>query len=122
MKNKNNSPLKTVLIISIGFSLIYLAKHYHWALVTSIIISVLGVSSDYLASKIDYLWMKLAHILSLIVPNILLSLVFYIFLTPIALLSRIFKKQDTLMLSGKTNTTFVNVDKTFSKKSLENPW
>ena len=122
MKNKKSSPLKTVLIISIGFSVLYLAKHYQWALITSIVVSVLGVSSDYLSIKIDFLWMKLAHVLSLIIPNILLSAVYYVFLTPIALLSRIFKKEDILMLSGKGNSTFVSVNKKFDRKSLEHPW
>ena len=81
-----------------------------------------GVFSAYLSKIIDLLWMKLSHILSLIVPKIILSVFYYLFLFPIALLSRIFKKKDPLKLKNNNKSTYNDVGKVFSKKDLINPW
>ena len=66
--------------------------------------------------------MKLSWLLSLIVPNIILSIIFFLFLFPIALLSRMTKKEDQLRLKNIYQSTFKEVNKTFDKKSFENPW
>ena len=66
--------------------------------------------------------MKLAWVMSLIVPNILLSIVFYLFLTPIALISRIFGEKDQLGLKNSKDTMFKNTNKKFEPTSFENPW
>ncbi|HRG38674.1 MAG TPA: hypothetical protein PK289_09095, partial [Bacteroidia bacterium] len=75
-KPLKSEPLKTVLVIVLGMIVVHLITHAKWALGVSFVIGVLGVSSTFLAKKIDFLWMKLAWILSLIVPNILLSVIF----------------------------------------------
>jgi len=66
--------------------------------------------------------MKLAWVLSLIIPNILLSSIFFLFLFPIALLSRLFGKKDPLMLKNPEKSVFRNQEKKFDKSSFENPW
>ena len=80
------------------------------------------VSVNSLAEKIDFLWMKLAWVLSLIIPNILLSAIFYLFLFPIALLSRIFGNNDPLHLKNKGDSNYVDNEKEFDKASFEKPW
>ncbi len=119
--NKTNAA-KTVLTISVGFILVYLITKAHWALQVAFIVGLIGVLSDYLSKKIDYLWMKLTWILSMIVPNILLGAVFYLFLFPIALISKVFGKKDNLKLRNKSASVFVETNKTFDKHSFENPW
>ena len=117
-----SDPVKTVLVITVGMLVVYLLTNWQWSLYTALIIGILGVLSDYFAKKIDYLWMKLAWVLSLIVPNILLSIVFYLFLTPIALISRIFGEKDQLGLKNNKDTLFKNSNKKFDPTSFENPW
>ena len=121
INNKTNAA-KTVLTISVGFLLIYLVTKLQWALQVAFIIGLIGVLSDYLSQKIEYLWMKLTWVLSKIVPNILLGAVFYIFLFPLSLVSKIFGKKDNLKLRNKSTTVFVETNKTFDKHSFENPW
>ena len=65
--------------------------------------------------------MKLAELTGYIIPNILLSLVFFLFLLPVSLLSKLFTK-DPLMLSKKYKTYFIDVSRITDKKSFENPW
>lgn len=129
MKNLKSDPTKTTLIISVGFLVIYLITvldwenpKMHWAISVSLIVGLIGVFSPFLSKIIDYLWMKLTWLLSLIIPNVLLSLVFYLFLFPIATLSKLISRKDPLMLKNKTDSIFQTTNKTFDGASFENPW
>lgn len=123
MKNKiKSNPAKTVLTISVGFIIVFLVTRLNWALTVSLVVGLIGVLSDYLSNKIDYLWMKLTWILSLIVPNILLGIVFFLFLFPVSLLSKLFGRKDPLHLKNKSDTVYVTIDRQFDKDSFENPW
>lgn len=121
MSNRQDNTKTTVLIISMGFLILFLIFKWEWAVYVSIFVGLIGIISRYLSKKIEWLWMKLAKILSFIVPNILLTLVFFLILYPISLISRIFTK-DPLMLSGKHDSYFVDVDKEFTKKNFEEIW
>jgi hypothetical protein len=66
--------------------------------------------------------MKLSFVLSKIIPNILLSIVYFLCLVPIAFLSRLFAKKDVLILKNKSNSLFVNVNENFDKTFFEKPW
>ena len=121
-KNSNTTPTKTVLVITVGFLLLFVITKSNWALYISICVGIAGASSSYLASKITYWWAKLAWILSLIVPNIVMSGIFYLLLTPIALLSRIFGEKNQLNLKNTAPSLFKTYNKNFDKASFEKPW
>jgi hypothetical protein len=121
-KKIKSDPTKTILVITVGFLVIYFFSGFKWSLYTAIIVGVLGLLSDLLAKKIDYLWMKLTWVLSMIVPNVLLSVIFYLFLTPIALLSRIFGEKNQLSLKNTKDSLFKENTKKFEKSSFEKTW
>jgi uncharacterized membrane protein len=104
-----------------GFLLIGMALHQKWALYTSLGVGVVSIASPYLSQKIEWGWNKLSFLLGYIVPNILLSVVFFLFLLPISLFSKLFSK-DKLMLSNKYNTYFLDVNKEMDKQSFEKTW
>jgi hypothetical protein len=114
--------LKSVLAISMGLLLLNLIFHWKWAIIASFLIGSSGVLSGYIAEKIHYLWMKLAFYLNLVFSNLLLSLVFYIILTPIAFLFRLFRSQDTLLLKRNPGSTFLVKQRTFNADDFVNPW
>lgn len=118
---KPDTSKSTVLVICMGFLVLFLAFEWKWALYTSLAIGVLAIASSFLSRQIEWAWMKLALVLGYIVPNILLSIVFFIFLLPIALLSRIGGK-DPLMLSGKYKSYFIDINKQMDKKAFEKTW
>lgn len=122
MKPKESNPTQTVLTITVGFLVIYAFTKIPGFFYTSLIVGILGLLSNYLARKIDYLWMKLTWLLSLIMPNVILSVVFFIFLVPIAFLSRLFQKEDQLHLKNNSTTLFKTVNRTYEPASFEKPW
>ena len=112
----------TILVIVVGFIIIYTySKNYNFLRI-SIIIGLLGVISDSASLIIDKIWFKISYILSLIIPNILLGSIFYLILFPIALLSRLFGNKDALMLINNKESFFKNRIQKFKITSFENPW
>ena len=122
MKELRKNPTITVLTISVGFIVLYLITKWDWTIPAALAIGLIGIFSTYLSRKIDYLWMKLAWLLSLITQNVLLCIVFFMLLFPIALLSRLFGKKDPLILKNTAESNFKNSNRQFDKVSLEKPW
>ena len=122
MKKVKSQPVNTMLTISTGFIVIFLITNWKWALFVALAIGLFGMFSPYISRKIDYLWMKLAYLLGLIIPNIILSLIFFLFLFPISILSKLFGKKDPLILTNKGNSIYKITSKSFDKKSFEKPW
>ena len=111
----------TILVISMGFLVFHLIFGWKWALYVALGVGILGIASPWLSQQIEWAWMKLAKVLGYIVPNILLSIVFFIFLFPMAVIQRLFRK-DPLMLSPKHNTYFIEVNKQMEKPEFEKIW
>ena len=122
MKTQDSNPARTVLTICVGFIVLYLITGWEWTLPVALVIGLAGLFSTYLSTKIDYLWMKLSWLLSLLIPNILLCIIFFFLLLPIALLSRLFGNKDPLNLRNKVQSTFHDSNKQFDKFSFEKPW
>jgi len=121
-KKIKSDPKTTLLVITLGMVAVYVITRMNWALLTALGIGVGGLLSQGLAEKIDWLWMKLTYVLSLIVPNILLSVVFYVFLTPIALLSRLFGNSNPLDLKNTSPSLFKDHTGKMDAASFEKPW
>jgi hypothetical protein len=121
-KKTNESPLKTIMVISMGMLFIYFVFKWQPAILIAFSIGVLGLISNYVAQKIEWVWLKLTYILSLIVPNILMSVVFYGVLTPVAFLSRIFGASDPLKIKHTVHSVYKESNKVFDTKSFEHPW
>lgn len=119
MAQNKNTPFRTVLTISVGFGLLFLVFKIDWLLYTCLIIGGIGVTSTWLSEKIDFVWMKLSWILSLIVPNIVLTIIFFVVLFPIAMLSRLFGKKDTLLRKNKLDSLFIDVQNRYEPKNFE---
>jgi hypothetical protein len=123
MKNTTNiHPAQSILGIVIGFMGLYLLFQWEWVLWLAFAVGMAGVLSNYLAQKIDIVWQFIGKILGFIMPNVLLSLVFFLLLTPLALLARLFRKKDPLFLKNRQASTFRERNTIFDAKSFENPW
>ncbi|TVQ01099.1 MAG: hypothetical protein EA359_14475 [Balneolaceae bacterium] len=119
MQQKENTK-STVLVITTGFIVIYFFTSWHFMLIAAIVTGVLGIS-DRVSKLIHITWMGLARLLSYIIPNILLALIFYLILFPLAMISRL-QYKDPLMLSSAHKSYWVKDEQIPSKESFEKTW
>lgn len=121
MKIKQDS-YKTVLTISMGLVVVYLINHSVYALYLLCVVAGFSLLSERIANVVHVLWMKLAKLLSYIAPNILLSIIFFLILTPIALIQKLFHKNKSFNSSINGITTFQESLKRFDMSHFEKPW
>lgn len=121
-KQQTPEATKTVLTITVGFVVIYLFSKAEWTLYIALSVGLAGLLSAYLREKIAFLWMKLAWLLSLVVPNLVLSVVFFVFLLPIATLSRLFSKKDPMNRKNTSDSLFKTSSRVMDKPFFEKPW
>ncbi len=120
---KREKQLETILSIVLGLAVIYWVTKNHYLLPAIVIVSSIGLFSNYLTEKIHWLWMKLSHVMGTVMSKVILSVVFFVFLFPIALLSRLFIKKDSLQLKKTSGNSYYTVrDHVYTREDLENPW
>jgi hypothetical protein len=112
----------TLLTITVGFLILFGLTHQRWFFFIACGVGLAGIFSPVLSLYIRRGWEALSLLLSKIVPPLLFTLIFYLFLFPIALLSRLFGAKDPLNLKNKSSSLFKNTNRTFEKNSFEKPW
>lgn len=116
--------IQNILIIILGFLVLFFFFRWKGFLVIGALLGIPGLLSPFLRTYILKGWNKLSGILGFINSRIILSLIFYLVLTPIALLSRIFSK-DRLQLKKKKQkkgTYFYQRDYDYQPSDFEHPW
>ena len=115
--------LETVLVITAGLLALFFWTKNPWLLRGALAVSAAGVLSPWLAAQIHAGWTLLARGLGWLNGRVLLSLVFYVFLTPIAWLSR-FGNSSSFLRSKKPagESYFTERNHTYEKKDLEQTW
>ena len=90
--------------------------------VASLAIGITSLIIPAVAKLILKVWGYLALALGWINSRILLTAVFYLVLTPIALISRIFNKDKLKLGKNKSDTMFTTRNHVYTSKDIENPW
>lgn len=119
---KSTQALTTVLIINLGFIGIYFLTNWEYALLIALAVGLIGLLSKKAAKLIDFIWTKLAYILSLIIPKVLLFIIFFFLLFPLALLAKLFTKKDNLHLKKTKHSIFENSEIEITASSFEKLW
>jgi hypothetical protein len=117
--------LETILTICVALVVIFLVSknHHHYWLTISVILGFIGMFSKYLASKIAWAWMKLSEGMGAVSSKIILSFIFFVFLFPIAMLSRLFGGKSSLQLKKvEGNSYYFTRNHKFEAKDLKNTW
>lgn len=118
---KITTELKTVLLICLALMVCYLKFRVLTFIFIVLILLLTSILFNSFAYFIHKWWMKLALLLSKVMQPIMFSLLYFLFLTPLAVLQRLTSK-NTMRLKNKSASTFNQVKKQFSPKHFENPW
>ncbi len=117
MKEKH---LGTILVLVVALMILFLVYKNLNFLYAALVLGGIGIFIPWLSQKLHWLWMKFAEGIGYVMNRVILSVVFFIFLVPIAFLSRLFRK--TPVTIKKSGSYFTDRNLTYTKKSLEDPW
>ena len=89
-----------------------------WSLIISIIFLLLGLANSKLLNPFNKLWFKFGIFLGKIISPLVMSIIFFLVVTPIGLLMRLFNK-DLLNLKFNNNSSYW-IEKTEPKSKMNN--
>jgi ABC-type multidrug transport system fused ATPase/permease subunit len=119
---QNQDRYKTILVIVTGLLVIAMIFKISWLITVAMLIGIVSAFIPVAAKGIEWFWLKLAMGLGWVNSRILLSLVYFLFLLPIAWLSRFFTKDPLTLRNRKTSSLFSDRNHLYTKKDLENIW
>lgn len=115
--------LQTILVIAGGLILMYFIFKNQSFLIAALVIGIPGFLIPFIRKWIVKIWFQIASILGFINSRILLSLVFFLILSPIALLRRLFSKDKLQVKRDKSRKTFYTTRiHQFQSEDFKNPW
>jgi hypothetical protein len=117
---KQQDSYKTILVISTGLLVFYFFGGNKYLLYAALVISIACILIPALALKITQLWFKLATVLGWVNARILLTVIFFLVLFPVALLRRLFTSGKNI--SANAQSLYVVRNHVFTAKDMENPW
>jgi hypothetical protein len=118
---KRQKEIEALLSISTGCLLLYFIYDKQAFVVIALTLGVIGLIPNKLGWAIARLWYWFSEILGAVVPKLLLAIVFYLLLYPIAVFSRLFTK-DPLRLSRQYESYYYQRDTTCCPADFEKTW
>ncbi len=118
---KINSKETIIVLITACLILNCFFKNQIW-FYSGILLGLIGIFSNYISEKIHFAWMTLAKLMSKISTTILLFILFFLILTPMALLKKRFSAFNFLLKNNNLKSTFIDINKTYGKSDLEKMW
>jgi hypothetical protein len=122
MDHKNTVKYReTLLVIVLGFSVLYLILDRDWLFYTALATGIAGMLSLDLNRWIHMAWHFLGEKLGFVVGKVILGIIFLLILLPMGMLSRVFRKDPLkLRVTGKSN--YHQRDHRYEAGDLENMW
>ena len=116
-KPSYEAPLAVVTLLL----LIYWFYRIDWLIPTALILALAVLLFKPVARALNFAWERLIAAIGWINSRVLLGTIFFILLTPMAWLARLFRG-DQLGLKNKSDSFFEVREHSFEPKDLENPW
>lgn len=115
--------IEACLVITVGFLVLYVWLKNPWLLRISLAVGLLGVFSPWAASKIHAGWTLLAKGLGWFNGRVLLSVVYFLILTPIAWVARKSGAANLQLRKKPSSDSYYSErNHSYEAKDLENTW
>ncbi len=120
-ENGKAKSLETLLVLVGALIVAYWISFKKIYLLVGLIFILIGIASPFLSAKISWIWLKFAELIGSVMSKIILSVVYFIFLVPIALIYRMTQK-NPLFLKRRKGSYYRERNKQYSSKDIENIW
>ncbi|MEQ8191475.1 MAG: SxtJ family membrane protein [Candidatus Eremiobacterota bacterium] len=120
---KDIDVVKTLNIISLACLVIYFIFNSRWLIFISLFLMFLNITGGRIPYFIAKGWMKFSSFIGNVNSRIILSVIFYLVLTPVAVLYRIFNRDAVNYFKVRNDSTYYkDVDTVFKKENFEKIW
>lgn len=114
--------LETILVLVLALGVFFWLTDKTYLLLAAGILAFIGIFIPFLADKIHWAWMKLAHLMGYVMSKVLLTLIYVVVLLPLSFLSRTFGNKNGIRLKPGAQSYFKDRNFTYTKENLENVW
>ncbi|TDE16590.1 SxtJ family membrane protein [Dyadobacter psychrotolerans] len=114
--------VKAQLVIVTGLVVLYFIFKSKYLLFAAAFVGIISIAIPAAGDLIVKGWYKIAEILGAINGRILLSIVFFVILFPVAIVSRLGKKNLLSLKRESKKTVFVERNHKYTGKDLEQVW
>lgn len=122
MDNKSKAT-ESCLVITVGFLVAFAINQNPWMFRIALFVGISGLLSEWIAMRIHAGWKFLTNGIGWLNGRVLLTVVFFVFLTPIAWLARKSKASGLQLRRNKAKSTyFTGRNHTYTSGDLENTW
>lgn len=118
---QKSKQLETILVIVLALGVLFWINQNKYFLFAAFAVGVAGLFIPVAAKAIHWAWMKLAHGLGFISSKVLLSVVFFLILTPLAFFAKRSGKSSVKLKPGG-GSYFKDRNHKYTKDDLENAW
>lgn len=112
---------ETLLVIVLGFAILYLIFDHQWMLYVSVGLGVLGALSTAINRLIYLAWTFIGEKLGFVMNKVIMGVLYIVVLIPISMLARIFRK-DIMQLKPGAKSSFHQRKHLYGPEDIKNPW
>ena len=116
-----NKVLETILVLVIALGVLYWVTKNGYFLAAAAATGFIGLFIPPLAAAIHRAWMKLAMAMGFVMSRVVLTVLFFLFLVPLAFISRLFRKRSMRLKPGG-DSYFKTRNFEYNRESFENVW
>jgi hypothetical protein len=114
---------KTLNILSLACLIAYVIFNCKWLVIISLILLFFNIIGGKGPSFIAKLWLGFASFIGNINAKIILAIMFYLVLTPLSMVYRIFNKEAVNYFKTRHDSTYYrDVNITYKKENFEKLW
>lgn len=110
--------LESILAIVTGLILLHLVHENKAFLIAAFVLSLIGLFSPSLTSKISRVWLQIAEKIGGVVSKVLLSIIFVVFVVP----AKLFSKNKLALKRIVQNSYYRTRDHQYEPADLKNIW
>lgn len=122
MKTIKNNSAKVILTLVVALLVFFHFYHHKYLFTAAVTLGLIGILFEYLSEKIALAWMWLAEMIGKVMPKVVLSLLYFLFFVPYALIYRLSKKNPLDIKLGNRTSIYKERNHLYTPSDIENPW
>ena len=116
------SAIILVVLFALLIPFIFGFSYPKWPWITAAVLTIWGIVAPSSVNPLYKVWMRFGLIMNRITTPIILGTVFFLVITPIALIMRLIGRDSLQTKSASTDSSYRTKSKTPSKTSMEKPF